>query len=40
MVFILQEKHQIETEFRDEIIFRPKIIKLGRNLRHYFVKNI
>jgi len=39
-MFTLQEKHQTETEFRDGIIFRPKIIKLGRNLRHFFVTNI
>ena len=36
----LQEKHQTETEFWDGIIFRPKIIKLGRNLRRYYDTNI
>ena len=39
-MFTLQEKHQTETEFWDGIIFHPKIIKLGRNLRHFFVTNI
>jgi hypothetical protein len=36
----LQEKHQTETEFRDGNIFRPKIIKLGRNLRRNYGTNI
>lgn len=35
-----QEKHQIEMEFQDGIIFRSEMIKLGRNLRRYFVTNI